>query len=523
MTRETKVGLVVAGSFICLVGVVLALKLRQTEDTVGAKGLAQANNPGNATHKGTKEPPVSITPEKNPTGNGPAPVANPQLQPLPNSGIRPANATSEEPNNPGTPLPPPPLGDPQQKGEIQNPITVQTREPVGSPPSEQPGSPINNGPGLPPPPIVDLPPVPTSAQGAGEQQTIDQQLQEHKQKAEQGNTVSPPLPPPIVNPTVLPPNNPVQVLPAPSGGTATPPPPTPLGPPPADPQPLPVQSPGNPTAPEVIPIKIAPANPPPPTGVNLPPQGGDDAAKKNEQGFNKHMEGFHAGNNPVLEVKTPPIQSPPSTPDRAPSPIAVTVPPSRPAEAPQVIMTETKVYTLQHEDKTFADLSRKFYGTPDQADALLRFNRDYPMASDAIKQNPPLLIPGQRVFVPDPATLRQGTAEPASKITPIPIGSSDGAVAPSPPPIAAPTPPPPSPNPGGGMSSTINLRPVASSTGTTNGQVYQVATQGEMILNIAERTLGDRMRWSEIYRLNPQINPSSPIPGGTVLRLPSGQ
>jgi nucleoid-associated protein YgaU len=70
------------------------------------------------------------------------------------------------------------------------------------------------------------------------------------------------------------------------------------------------------------------------------------------------------------------------------------------------------------------------------------------------------------------------------------------------------------------MSTISNLRPVASTGGKAEGKVYQVASGGEMLLSIAERTLGNRDRWSEIYRLNPQVQPQYPIPAGTVLRMP---
>ena len=35
------------------------------------------------------------------------------------------------------------------------------------------------------------------------------------------------------------------------------------------------------------------------------------------------------------------------------------------------------------------------------------------------------------------------------------------------------------------------------------------------LLEIAQQTLGDRGRWSEIYRLNPNLRPELPVPGGT--------
>ena len=50
---------------------------------------------------------------------------------------------------------------------------------------------------------------------------------------------------------------------------------------------------------------------------------------------------------------------------------------------------------------------------------------------------------------------------------------------------------------------------------------YRVAGDGQMLIEIAQQTLGDRGRWSEIYRLNPTLRPEYPVPGGTEIRLPN--
>jgi hypothetical protein len=48
-----------------------------------------------------------------------------------------------------------------------------------------------------------------------------------------------------------------------------------------------------------------------------------------------------------------------------------------------------------------------------------------------------------------------------------------------------------------------------------------VRGNGEMLFEIARQLLGDGRRWSEIYRLNPNIRPELAIPGGTQLLLPA--
>jgi nucleoid-associated protein YgaU len=50
--------------------------------------------------------------------------------------------------------------------------------------------------------------------------------------------------------------------------------------------------------------------------------------------------------------------------------------------------------------------------------------------------------------------------------------------------------------------------------------VYRVHDGGEMIREVARRTLGNGDRWTEIYQLNPRFDPKELIPAGSTLRLP---
>ena len=66
MTRETKVGLVVAASFLCLVGVVVASRLGRNTDKNESQAVAQASTPQ---HDGDPKPlpgnkPDAETPKK---------------------------------------------------------------------------------------------------------------------------------------------------------------------------------------------------------------------------------------------------------------------------------------------------------------------------------------------------------------------------------------------------------------------------------------------------------------------------
>ena len=51
-------------------------------------------------------------------------------------------------------------------------------------------------------------------------------------------------------------------------------------------------------------------------------------------------------------------------------------------------------------------------------------------------------------------------------------------------------------------------------------QVYRVRPGGEVLAEIARRTLRDSNQWMRIYRLNPTVNFNALIPAGTTLRLP---
>ncbi len=63
--------------------------------------------------------------------------------------------------------------------------------------------------------------------------------------------------------------------------------------------------------------------------------------------------------------------------------------------------------------------------------------------------------------------------------------------------------------------------PVPSAPSNDVTKPYRVPAQGQMVWEIAQQTLGDPRRWSEIYRLNNSLRPEAPIPGGTEIRLPA--
>jgi len=62
--------------------------------------------------------------------------------------------------------------------------------------------------------------------------------------------------------------------------------------------------------------------------------------------------------------------------------------------------------------------------------------------------------------------------------------------------------------------------PAQGKTAPDNYKRYRVAANGESILEVARKTLGNARDWDRIYQLNPTIRPEFPIPGGTELKLP---
>jgi nucleoid-associated protein YgaU len=143
---------------------------------------------------------------------------------------------------------------------------------------------------------------------------------------------------------------------------------------------------------------------------------------------------------------------------------------------------------------TFEKISTLYYHTDNYERALLLFNRNHPRAPDGVRQEPPLLQEGQPVFIP-PLRILEKQYGNAIKTPPTPL-----------PPAGAPKPPP--------GSATSNAAPSGDHT-------YRVRKGNEMVRDVARRTLGNADRWEEIYRLNPQFNPSYPLPESTVLRLPA--
>jgi nucleoid-associated protein YgaU len=235
--------------------------------------------------------------------------------------------------------------------------------------------------------------------------------------------------------------------------------------------------------------------------------------------------------------------------------------PIQPAGFPatKVDSYDEETYLCKQGDK-FEDISVKFYKTDKYAQALLLFNRNHPRATAGVRQDPPALAAGQSVYIPPLRVLQKQFATAIPDHEPINSASTPNAASPD-----APNPPTAAAGPGlalGGLAGSQNSalpdnRNPASGTGVgLDGQggvpyttapdyrnpvqpapvpapqpanrapvpgqerIYQVPKNGETFWEISRKTLGNPNRWSEISRLNPQIKPQYPVPGGTYLKMP---
>jgi hypothetical protein len=197
-----------------------------------------------------------------------------------------------------------------------------------------------------------------------------------------------------------------------------------------------------------------------------------------------------APSNPVAKVEMSPAPIPapqinfPTTPANNPNAL-----PAIPAPRAEVRVVDAQVYTVTAGD-TFATISKGVYGTEKYGKALLAYNRDYAPNRTSLTTTPQagqtLLIPPEQLLKDNYAAAIETASAAPSLSTPVPA------------PIPMPRPPTSDPT-----------------------KLYRVPAQGQFLFEIAIRTMGDGNRWTEIYRLNPNINPQQPIPGGTELRLPA--
>jgi hypothetical protein len=563
MTRETKAGLIVACSFLCLVGTVLFAKLRQGDGASvdpAAEALAtlpplpEPTGAGGTEQKQKPAAPQGIIPARFPLDTGPgSPLSSPST-----AGNKPPTTTTTTPN----PAPPPRVAPPAASPPIRPPVTTplddgppvafpektkppvfpaainpapapSTNPPAGSgvpesstvaPPPTFPKTMTADtktpGSGSPPPfaPATAFPPTgaPPVASGTGKPDAARAPslaggttppaaapglaVKDPPKLEDKPAFVMPPPPPPanVASNNAAPakatgeftfpglsgqPDKPAGNLdskpaavaapsfpPSPSfPSSSTPPSFVPSAAPPpsltnAQPQgqqpfqPAPVADAGRTVLPPLTPSRIEPSAGVAPSRPPLPPPSADDAPEKSIR----------------LGLPSAPLnqfaQAPAMAPDLS----------SSAAGIPQVESYDEETYVCRPGD-TFRAISQAYYHSEKYERALLLFNRNHPLAGDAVRQEPARLPTGQAVYIPPLRILEKyygGAGDPATR----PV--SGGAFTPS------------------------------------SDRTYRVGVNPEMLLDIARRTLGDENRWVEIYRLNPRIDPKDPVPAGSELRMP---
>ena len=205
-----------------------------------------------------------------------------------------------------------------------------------------------------------------------------------------------------------------------------------------------------------------------------------------------------------------PIKSPfdGAVPKPVPAVSVPTIPAKPTGPLPKVTVIDPEPYVCKADD-TFDTISTRFFATPKYSRALLQYNRDHPLANkdNVLQSDNPKLQPRQIIYVPPHDFLDTRFASLIDNRPSAPVVASVAPAISIKAPVSA--------NP---ASQPTVLPTVATSDATS---AYRVPDQGQMLIEIAQQKLGDRGRWSEIYRLNPALRPEFPIPGGTEIRLPA--
>jgi hypothetical protein len=239
----------------------------------------------------------------------------------------------------------------------------------------------------------------------------------------------------------------------------------------------------------------------------------------------------------------PGLPLPPSSP---PGAFGVAALPLATGNRVEVKTYDVEEYECKSPGTTMEQVSQRSYQTARYAAALQKFNFDHAV-DPRLKKDPPDLGMGAKIQVPTvevlerdyphlmptaaprpvpqvvvPGSPQQGTE--GQPITPVPVipnqgsgslvpvfTSSHGYPDPVALPAAAVTPPPVTPAVVPASASSAAAGPLKN---------YVVRPGGEEFYRIAQETLGDGKRWSEIYHLNQKYNPANLVPGGTQLQLP---
>ncbi len=547
MIRETKLGIVVACSFLALVGVVLASKLREDSppkkrtQTIAAQSASLSTRPSREPIKKPDRPPVEINqptrkrswfqklfdeqaltldkkmvvqiPPPPPPGSSttdvPPPSPGPSTDPLPPP-VLPGGKIEITPPAPPKVTPPkvtPPKVTPPKvdlpKVELPKVTPPKVTPPKVEPPKVEP--PKVTPPKVEPPKVT--PPPPGAPPPPGSSLPDTPKLPKVKLPSVPPTPPTPPAPVTPKTPVAKPEKKKPVVKPAvrkpevkkgtPTGGAPTVnniklvPPPTPTPTPPS----VKVEPPKVTPTPRLPKVKMSQPLPPPggsETEVTPPPPLGGDRIKP-----------VPSTPIPPSPPAPPPSEVQPEPPKLSPTPIRKSEPPrtfpgeseasqpggtrlnpSRlPVKETPVVVTFTEREYVCKTGDTYASIAKKEYMTDKYAEALRLYNR-----YDA-------LVPRDRA--PRDATLREGDLIVIPDLTALEARYSRF--------IAGYRP----------LPTTRSVRKTS-----TRSRNYLVSRAGQTMREIAREQLGDSERWREIRDLNPQYAPNYEIPGGQSVRLP---
>jgi hypothetical protein len=550
MTRETKLGMVVSGAFLILVGTAVARAWLwgeqppgpDTGDSLQAQ-VVPAEEPG-----GEPEPGKAAPDKPAPAGTAPGlfqakgdvvPVSGQTLA-IPGSGRPlPTGPAAELPvpipsdNNPAVPVPAAaPVAQAASDGphEITPPVPPDDPGPaaVSEPGAVNPGTefaqlkqskgadvlgqglpPVPEGPTAVPPPTGPVSTPPAAAAKPGDNPApkapdpTEKMLQEQKARAEKENKAVVATPVPAV-PTPAAPVPSIPDGPVPVPNSAEQPVVKEVLPPGGLPEPA-----KNEVPVATVPVTDAnPKQPGPGAGVPMPktPEGITGPVTVPSVPVPQPSTEIAKGTQPPND-HVPPVGAPPT----AGSP-QIKVPGPLDGGSGGQVPVVTQDYYAQDKEitrdlNTLEAVSQQEYFTQKYARALLLYNRDMRMG-DAYRDEAPRLQVGQKVKIPPAWVLEQRYPNeirnnpPAAPLAPANTGA----------PIASTVPA------AGTNTGAPAKQPVATGTKT-----YTVRGPNERLYEIARQVLGNGMDWPEIYRLNIDLNiePQNAVPVGTVLRLPA--
>jgi hypothetical protein len=216
------------------------------------------------------------------------------------------------------------------------------------------------------------------------------------------------------------------------------------------------------------------------------------------------------GGETKIDPPLPPLGPMPTvkTPDGPPIPTIDPVPtikvpaPGTKIEAPPTVPStnrntyEEDWHTWTARD-TYAGISQEYYHDGKYAAALEAYNKEHRKAGDPIVRVPPTWKLDE--LYPN---LIGKSAEKPERATPEARPAGNGGIKFEP--VA--------PLPGAGKT---------AATPTSRTDEYKVTAEaGEMIRDVARKALGNADSWRKISSLNPDLDPTLPIPAGTVVKLP---